>query len=331
MSSILEALMADSLAVVILLLIVGLALVLIGAEVLVDGSSTIARKSGMSEFVIGLSIVALGTSAPEMVVSFVGAIQGNADISVGNILGSNIFNTAFVLGLSALIAPVLVTRTNRRRDLPMNLICTLMLFFMGMNATVFHKGEDLISRIDGIIFLLVFLVYMFVAFKFPDPESAEEETPKSKDKPIWMAIIFILGGILALVFGGEIFVSSAESIAKKAGLSDKFIAVTILACGTSLPELATSIVAAAKGRGQMALGNVLGSNACNILLVVGGSALINPLSMSGINLIDFAALGATALIPLLAIAVSRKKVSRLEGGVLLAVGIVYMTYLILAI
>jgi len=330
MSSILDSLVSDNLAVVILLLIVGLALVLIGAEVLVDGSSTIARKLGISEFVIGLSIVALGTSAPEMVVSFVGAVQGKSDISVGNILGSNIFNTAFVLGLSALIAPVIVTKTNRRRDLPVNLLVTLMLFLMGMTATVFHRGSDTIGRVDGAIFLAVFVAYMVMSFFSPE-KSADEEAPKNQDKSVGISLAFIIGGILALVFGGQIFVSSAEAIAIRAGLSEKFIAVTILACGTSLPELATSIVAAAKGRGQMALGNVLGSNACDVLLIVGGSALIHPLSMAGIDLIDFAALGALAIIPLVSIIFSRNKVNRAEGAVLLVVGLAYMGYLIATI
>ena len=300
----LNFLSSDNLAVVILLLISGLALVLIGAEVLVDGSSKIAKKLGISDFVIGLSIVAIGTSAPEMVVSFLGAIQGKADISVGNIVGSNIFNTAFVLGISALIAPVLITRTNKRRDVPVNLIVTLLLFLCGMTGTLLALvglgdsgfASNTISRVEGAVFLLLFIGYMVWSFLSSEKSAEDVQDPaKAKQINVWISLIFIILGIVSLVFGGQVFVSSAEAIAHKAGLSDKFIAVTVLACGTSLPELATSVVAAIKGKGQMAIGNVLGSNVANILLIVGGSALIHPLSLDGINLLDFAALGALAL------------------------------------
>lgn len=336
----LNFLSSDNLTVVILLLISGLALVLIGAEVLVDGSSKIARKLGISDFVIGLSIVAIGTSAPEMVVSFLGAIQGKADISVGNIVGSNVFNTAFVLGISALIAPVLITRTNKKRDIPVNLTVTLLLFVCGMTGTIlsfFGKSDsgfatNTISRAEGIVFLILFVAYMVWSFLSSEKTPEDVQNPeKTKQISVWMSLLFIVLGILALVFGGQVFVSSAEAIAQKAGLSDKFIAVTVLACGTSLPELATSVVAAIKGKGQMAIGNVLGSNVANILLIVGGSAIINPLSLDGINLLDFAALGALALFLTAAAYVSREKLGRTAGAVLLAIGLAYNAYLIATI
>ena len=336
----LNFLSSDNLAVVILLLISGLALVLIGAEVLVDGSSKIAKKLGISDFVIGLSIVAIGTSAPEMVVSFLGAIQGKADISVGNIVGSNVFNTAFVLGISALIAPVLITRTNKRRDVPVNLVVTLLLFLCGMTGTLLALvglgdsgfASNTISRVEGAVFLLLFIGYMVWSF-LSSEKSAEDvqDPPKAKQINVWISLIFIILGIVSLVFGGQVFVSSAEAIAHKAGLSDKFIAVTVLACGTSLPELATSVVAAIKGKGQMAIGNVLGSNVANILLIVGGSALIRPLSLDGINLLDFAALGALALMLTAAAYLSREKLGRTAGAILLAIGVAYNAFLIATI
>ena len=336
----LNFLSSDNLAVVILLLISGLALVLIGAEVLVDGSSKIAKKLGISDFVIGLSIVAIGTSAPEMVVSFLGAIQGKADISVGNIVGSNVFNTAFVLGISALIAPVLITRTNKRRDVPVNLVVTLLLFLCGMTGTLLALvglgdsgfASNTISRVEGAVFLLLFIGYMVWSFLSSEKSAEDVQDPaKAKQINVWISLIFIILGIVSLVFGGQVFVSSAEAIAHKAGLSDKFIAVTVLACGTSLPELATSVVAAIKGKGQMAIGNVLGSNVANILLIVGGSAVIRPLSLDGINLLDFAALGALALMLTASAYLSREKLGRTAGAILLAIGVAYNAFLIATI
>ena len=336
----LNFLSSDNLAVVILLLISGLALVLIGAEVLVDGSSKIAKKLGISDFVIGLSIVAIGTSAPEMVVSFLGAIQGKADISVGNIVGSNVFNTAFVLGISALIAPVLITRTNKRRDVPVNLVVTLLLFLCGMTGTLLALvglgdsgfASNTISRVEGAVFLLLFIGYMVWSFLSSEKSAEDVQDPaKAKQINVWISLIFIILGIVSLVFGGQVFVSSAEAIAHKAGLSDKFIAVTVLACGTSLPELATSVVAAIKGKGQMAIGNVLGSNVANIPLIVGGSAVIRPLSLDGINLLDFAALGALALMLTAAAYLSREKLGRTAGAILLAIGVAYNAFLIATI
>lgn len=326
-----------SIWVTVFLLLVGLALVLVGADALVDGSSSLARRFGVSEFVIGLSIVALGTSAPEMVVSFFGAVQGKADISVGNILGSNIFNTAFVLGISAMILPVMITRTNRRRDIPVNLLVTFLMLLLGSTALLFGPKlsgrfglENTLGRIEGLIFLLLFIGYMVWSFMSSE-RTSEDEDDSIKPKKVWVSVLYVLAGIVALVGGGRIFVSSAEAIAVAAGLSDKFIAVTVLACGTSLPELATSVVAAAKGRGQMALGNVLGSNVANILLVLGGSALIHPLHFDNVNIGDYSALLGLAVGLVIASIFSPKVVSRSEGAMILLVGIAYMTSLVIAL
>ena len=312
----------------ILLLIAGLVLVLVGADALVDGASGMARKWGVSEFVIGLTVVALGTSAPEMVVSFIGSIEGNSDIAVGNILGSNIFNTALILGLTALIWPVTITESNRKRDIPINIGVTLLFILIGMSATVFHLGEDRIGRIGGGVFLLLFAWYIIISFK-NDKAEVEEDDDSSGQKSMAIYALMLAGGLAALVFGGRLFVDSAQKVAQMAGLTDKFIAVTVLAFGTSLPELATSIVAAAKGKGQMALGNVLGSNTFNILLILGGSALICPLNMGGMNWVDMGALLLTSLFVLVASWTGTKgKIDRAEGGVLVAIFAAYMAWLI---
>ena len=312
----------------ILFLIVGLALVLIGADALVDGASALARKWGTSEFVIGLTIVALGTSAPEMVVSFVSAIEGNSDIAAGNIIGSNIFNTALILGLTAVISPIAITRTNVRRDIPVNIFVTLLLVFMGLRHTLFGFGHDGISRIEGLIFLLLFAWYMWTSFN-QDQTVPEEGGKAERTFSTARATIYIVAGLAALVFGGRMFVGNAESIAHILGWSDKFIAITVLAAGTSLPELATSIVAVVKGRGQLALGNIIGSNTSNILLILGGSALIHPLDMGGIAVSDYVALSLCSIILLVSAFTNRKKkLDRLEGSILLIIEAAYMAYLI---
>lgn len=320
----------------ILLLLAGLVLVVGGAEALVDGASSLARRWGVSEFVIGLTVVALGTSAPEMVVSFLGAIQGKAGISIGNIVGSNIFNTAFILGLSAVVSPLIITRTNVRRDIPINLFVTLLLIVVGMKGTIFGHGlEDSISRLWGVIFLVLFAGYMYMSFRFDKDNlqaSSGEEGGEEKPKALWLSAILVLGGLGALIFGGRLFVGGAERIAGMAGLSDKFIAITILAAGTSLPELATSVVAAAKGKGQLALGNILGSNTFNILLILGGSAVINDLDFSGIDWFDLGALFLSSFIVLLGVFSFRKgMLDRVEGSVLVLLQIAYMTWLCLNI
>lgn len=317
----------------IVFLLIGLILVLTGADALVDGSSALARRWGVSEFVIGLTIVALGTSAPEMVVSFISSIEGNSDMAVGNIIGSNIFNNAIILGLSALICPIAITHSQKRRDIPINTGITLLLAFFGLRSTLLGIGRNGISRIEGALFLALFVWYMISSFR---QESSDEhlETDGSKTKQFSMfkALVYIIFGIAALIFGGRMFVDNAENIAQALGWSDKFIAITILAAGTSLPELATSIVAAAKGRGQLALGNIIGSNTSNILLILGGSALIRPLEMNDIAITDYAALLACSL-PVLASAIFNRKgrMFRTEGAALLLVGIIYISFLIITL
>ena len=311
----------------ILILLAGLALIVFGADWLVDGASAIARKVGISEFVIGLTIVGFGTSCPELVVSLTGAFQGNADISIGNVVGSNIFNTLLILGLTAAIAPVAVTRSNSHRDIPITLLVTFIFALCGMSLTLMGIGNaNAISRIEGIVFLLIFAAYMFYCFKFDEGNSDNGE--EQKEKKTVTAVLLVLAGLAGLIFGGRLFVNSATAIARMIGVSDKFIAITILAGGTSLPELATCIVAAAKKKDQLALGNILGSNVFNILLILGASAVVTPLSLAGMDLIDLGVLVLSAILVWLWTYTGHKdRIDRWEGWVLLACYAGYMTWL----
>ena len=312
----------------IAILIAGLLLILLGANYLVDGSSSIARRFGLSEFVIGLTIVGIGTSTPEMVVSFLSAFQGKADMAIGNIVGSNIFNTMLILGVTALIAPLTITRSNLKRDIPLNIGVTVLLILLGMSGTIFRTGSDMLSRVDGLILLAVFAWYMWTSFR-KDSADSSEESEESKTYSIGISVLMIAGGLAALVFGGRLFVNAATEIAKGFGVSDKFIAVTVLAAGTSMPELATSAVAAFKGKGQLALGNILGSNISNILLILGGSALIHPLSFTGMTAVDLGAVLAGALFILASAYIfKKKKLDRVEGSILVLMEVAYMWYLI---
>ena len=311
----------------IVLLLVGLGLVVLGADWLVEGASGIARRAGVSEFVIGLTIVGFGTSCPELVVSLAGAFQGNADIAVGNVAGSNLFNTLFILGLTALISPVSMTDSNRRKDIPLTFFVTVVLIVFGMSHTLFGIGtEDSLARWEGIVFLFIFAAYIFWCFRSSEPQTQTEERRSERKLPV--AILLAIAGLAGLVGGGELFVRSATDLARQIGVSDKFIAVTVLAGGTSLPELATSLVAALKGRDQLALGNILGSNVFNILLILGASAVVTPLSFASVTLIDASVLLISALLLLLwAYTGSRLRIDRWEGTVMLAMFAAYYVFL----
>ena len=311
----------------ILILIAGLTLILLGANYLVDGSSSVAKKFGLSEFIIGLTIVGIGTSSPEMVVSFMSAFQGKADMAVGNIVGSNIFNILMILGITALVSPLAITKSNHRKDIPLNIAVTALLIILGLNFTLFGIGNNEISRLDGALLLVLFAWYLWSSFKSDKP--AEDEESQTKEYSNLVSIIMIVGGLAGLIIGGRLFVNSATAIAKAFGVSDKFIAITVMAAGTSMPELATCIVAALKGRGQLALGNVLGSNIANILLILGGAALISPLSFSGMTYVDLGIVLASAiLIFISAYTFKKKQLDRIEGAILLLMEIAYMWYLI---
>lgn len=305
-------------AIELLLLVLGLALIVYGANWLVDGASTVARKLGVSEFVIGLTIVGFGTSCPELVVSLTGALQGNADVSMGNVVGSNIFNILLILGVTALFSPVSVSKTNVKRDIPITIFVTVI-------CVVFALTGKAISRLEGIVLLVLFAAYMYSCFKF-DKGSSESTSQKELKTPI--AILLILAGLAALIGGGRLFVDNAVLLARAIGVSDKFIAITLLAGGTSLPELATCVVAAMKKRDQLALGNVLGSNVFNILLILACSASITPLSTASMSLIDLGALLLSALLLLVwAFAGKKYVIDRWEGILMVLCFIAYMLVL----
>ena len=304
----------------IILLILGLAMVVFGADWLVDGASAIARKAGISEFVIGLTIVGFGTSCPELVVSLTGAIQGNADISIGNVVGSNILNTLFILGLTALVAPIAVTSENRRKDIPIALMVTFAFLLCGILGGV-------ISRVEGIIFLLVFAAYITYCFKSGKSDGAAEAV-EEKVRNIWLAILLVILGLAGLIAGGDLFVNNAVALARELGVSDKFIAITLLAGGTSMPELATCIVASAKHKDQLALGNILGSNIFNILLIIGSAAVVAPLSFANITMVDSAVLAASALFVWIWTFTGRKDtIDRWEGALMTACFVGYYVWL----
>lgn len=307
----------------ILLLLVGLGLVVLGADWLVNGASSIARRAGISEFVIGLTIVGFGTSCPELVVSLSGAIEGNSDISVGNVVGSNIFNVLFILGLTAMVLPVGMTDKNRRIDIPITLGVTILLIILGITSSMSGPG---ISRWEGVLMLLVFSAYLFYCFK-SDSKDEFSETQQAT-LSITKSIALTLTGLAGLIFGGDLFVDSATALARQIGVSDKFIAVTILAGGTSLPELATSLVAAIKGKEQLALGNILGSNVFNAMMILGLSSVITPLSFASMTIVDIITLVLSAVLLLIWAYTGRKnRIDRREGAAMLLCYVAYNVFL----
>ena len=291
-------------ALQILLLAAGLVLILMGANWLVDGSTSIARKTGMSEFVIGLTIVGIGTSTPEMVVSFLSAFQGKSEMALGNVIGSNIFNILMILGVTTLISPITMSRNNRVKDIPLNIIVT------------------------GALMLAAFAAYLWMMFRSGSNSTEETSEEDTKVYSTWISLLMIVTGLACLVGGGKLFVNSATHIAQALNLSEKFIAITIMAAGTSLPELATCIVAARKGRNQMALGNVLGSNIANILMIVGGAALISPLSLHAISAIDLIVMMLAGLVLLVsAYTIKKDRIDRREGVIFILIEVLYMIWL----
>lgn len=317
-------------AIQILLLILGLTLILFGANWLVDGSTSIARKTGMSEFVIGLTIVGIGTSTPEMVVSFIAAFQGQSELALGNVIGSNIFNILMILGVTTLISPITMSKDNRVKDIPLNILVTGGLMLIWLLHSVLGVGANEISRLEGGLMLAAFAFYLWMMFRSGSGAEETGQAEETKTFPNWLAVLMILGGLGGLIIGGRFFVNSATAIAQYLNLSEKFIAITIMAAGTSLPELATCIVAARKGRNQMALGNVIGSNIANILLIVGGAALISPLSLVSIAWVDFAVMMIASLVLLMsAYTIKRDRIDRREGLLFILIEVAYMIWLFL--
>ncbi|MDY5241294.1 MAG: calcium/sodium antiporter [Alistipes senegalensis] len=314
----------------ILLLIVGLGLILAGANFLTDGSAALAQRFRVPEFIIGLTVVAVGTSTPELVVSVLSAIGGQSDVAIGNVVGSNIFNVFVILGVCALIRPVPLTTGNIRRDIPFGVLVSLLLLALAQDSLLCKGAADRIGRLDGVAMLALYILLMWYTIRKTKRPEATAPTEGSKaPMAVWLTAVMIVGGLAGLVFGGEMFLRSATSIARSLGVSESVIAITLVAGGTSLPELASSLVSLFKGKAEMALGNVIGSNIANILLILGVSATIHPLSMGGITVWDLLmVLLSSVVVFLAAFTFKRKAIDRWEGALFVAIYAVYIWYLI---
>lgn len=315
----------------ILLLIVGLGLILAGANFLTDGAAAVALRFRVPEFVVGLTIVAVGTSTPELVVSVLSAIAKNSGMAIGNVVGSNLFNVFVILGVCALIAPLALTRQNIRRDIPFGMVASLILLLLASDRFFRPHAADTINRLDGIVMLILYIGLLVYTVREARKEIREEPAEKMpvKQKSMWIVVPMIVGGLAALVGGGELFLRSATHIARTLGISESVIAITLVAGGTSLPELASSIVSLLKGKAELALGNVIGSNIANILLILGISSTIHPLSMGGITTLDLVMVVLSSLLLFItAFTFRRKTIDRWEGGIFLAIYIAYIWYLI---
>ena len=312
----------------ILLLLAGLGLILGGANFLTDGAAAVAQRLRMPEFVVGLTVVAVGTSTPELAVSVLSAIAHNSDMAVGNVVGSNLFNVFVILGICALIAPVALTSGNIRRDIPIGLGVSVLLFLLASDRLLHLGATDRIGRAEGIGMLLLYAAILWYTVR-TTPRPAHAETPGRKQQAPWLSVVFILGGLAALVGGGELFLKSAVSIARHLGVSESAIAITLVAGGTSLPELASSIISVVKRRPELALGNVIGSNIANILLILGASATIHPITMGGITTRDLLMVVLSSLLLFVAaFTFRRRSIDRWEGAIFLAIYIAYISSLL---
>ena len=322
--------------------LVGLVLIVKGADWLTDGAASIARRFGIPTLVIGLTIVAIGTSAPEFVVSMLGAIHKSPDIAIGNVVGSNIFNILGMMGATALISPILLTRGNVMRDLPIMNLAVGALFVI-LADTILDEEATLnyLSRAEGLILLCFFTIYMYYTFwlakkekkkkKKNDNDNDNDNEIKDKSRNLWLSVLIFLVGLGCLIGGGELMVDGASGIARSLGVSDAIIALTIVSIGTSAPELATSIAAARKGDNAMAVGNVVGSVVFNTLLILGASSLVYPLPMKGITYIDLSVEMGAALLFWLFSYIGRKRfiITRLEGAIMVLLQIGYYVWLVI--
>ena len=308
-----------------LLLILGFVLIIVGATALTDGSVALATRLRVPEFIVGLTIVAVGTSMPEFVVSLFASIDGNDGIAIGNVVGSNIFNIFAILGICAIFAPLTLSELNIRRDIPLTILATVAL------VVVTLLGGD-INRTEGVILLLGYIVMMALTIRADRKnfvvESTDENDKRAK-MPYWRIFIWIVGGLLGLIYGGQMCVDNAIVVARNLGVSEAVIAITLIAGGTSLPELASSLISIWRGSPSLALGNVLGSNIANILLILGTCSTITPLTMGGITMFDvYVALAATVVVMLSALVIGRDKLTRIEGVMFLIIYAAYVYVLI---
>lgn len=310
-----------------LILVISLAGIVFGADYLVAGAVSIARKFKVSDFVIGAAIVGVGTSMPELVVSFIGAIQGNADVAIGNVVGSNIFNILGILGITAIFFPIAVNKDNMKFEMPLCIGVSILLTILVFNF--FNGNVPTISRMDGLVLLLCFALFMWYSFYRDRKQktSGPEQTVTQEEKtPLWLAVVKVLGGLAVLITSCDFFVDNAVLIAKSFGVNDAFISLTLIACGTSLPELAASVAAALKKNTQLALGNIIGSNIFNITLILGLSSQVMPLNSSGITAVDYAVMIGAAIATV--ILGWKGKIGRLSGTLLFISFIAYTWYLL---
>jgi cation:H+ antiporter len=311
----------------VIYIIIGLALVLVGAHILTEGAAAVAEKFRISEFVIGLTIVAVGTSMPEFVVSSAAAVQGSSDMAIGNVVGSNILNVFLILGLCSVVSPLPFTRNNIRFDIPLAFLASVM-FFVAALDVMFGLGEvNRIGRVEGVVMFLCYIAV--VIWSIRSSKQDEQEVAAEPRMKMWIALLAIVGGLAALVIGSRLFVDGASAVARALGVSDALIAITLVACGTSLPELASSLVSVAKGQKGMALGNVLGSNLFNILFILGGCSMITPLTLGDIDIVDISMVVLSAVIPFIfAFTFKGRQLDRKEGVAMVAIYIGYVAWLI---
>ncbi len=312
----------------ILLLVAGLLLILYGANFLTDGASALARRFNISPLVIGLTIVAFGTSAPELTVSVISAVDGSAELAIGNVVGSNIFNILMIVGVTAMVAPISITKGTLSKEIPFVILSSLVVLICANDRFDGTGGMDIISRGEGLLmlcFFAIFLSYTFAIARNTPPAEGGEIKQMSAGK----STLYILGGLAALIFGGRFFVNGSSEIARLLGVSESVIGLTLVAMGTSLPELATSVVAAMKKNPEIAIGNVIGSNIFNVFFVLGASATISPLPLGDITNFDLLYLvGASVLMFLVGRYNKVRTITRAEGAVMVAAYVVYTGYLI---
>lgn len=317
-------------------LIVGLVLILVGANALTDGASSLARRWGMSDLVVGLTVVAFGTSAPELVISLLSSIEGNAGLAIGNVVGSNIFNVCAIIGITALVRPIRVERGILMNDIPLVILSALVLLAMGNGALLDGASTNILGRTDGVVLLLFFLIFMRYTFasakscENPADDPSAGAVAESKLMPMWKSLVWVAGGLAGLIYGGDRFVAGASGIASSFGVSDAVVGLTIVAAGTSLPELATSVVAAVKGKSDMAVGNVIGSCIFNIFMVLGCAAVVRPLPFGEVGNFDLLTLtGSCLLFWVFGWLFRQRTITRIEGALLTLVYVGYLVVLCL--
>lgn len=317
----------------ILFLVLGLVLILWGASALTDGSSAIARRMGVSDLVVGLTVVSFGTSAPELTISVMSALNGNAGLAIGNVVGSNVFNICAIIGVTALLRPVPVERSLMANEIPLVVLSSLVLLAMGSGVYLDGASSAVLTRVDGIILLLFFAVFMRYVFASAKSAPASDDAGENDGKvrmPVWKAVLFMVGGLAALIWGGDKFVDGASGLASRMGVSDAVIGLTIVAIGTSLPELATSVAAALKGRTGIAVGNVIGSNIFNVFMVLGASATVRELPFQGVGVADLSLLAAVSVLFWLSgRVIGHNVITRGEGTIFVLLYAAYMTWVVI--